>query len=524
MNPEHDHLFHGFLDGTLNQGELQQLNQILMESPSAADRFAEISLLHESLHSGFRSGALAIKHTRAVTNTPGRKPLLLSLKPIIPWALAAAAAIVAIVALRQTEPAGASPTLVETEKHNTGFAILTRSVNSVWTGNSPSEGDLLPQGLFELKSGLAQIEFFSGVSLVLEGNAALEIISPDEMRLLRGKLRAHVPRPAIGFQIHTPQGTVLDLGTEFALDVSENNSELHVIDGEVEWHEESEPKIQLTEGQALQLTGEESSRIAANPAHFTGPDQLAREISAYQTDRFTAWQTHSESTENHPDLLAYFPMKQLHSWDRELPSKAKKILPGAIVGAKVVDGRWPQKEALDFSPNGSRVRVFIPGKHQAITYSTWAKIDSLDRQYNALFLTDNYGLGEPHWQILEDGRLFFSVGLGKGKLHHIFHSPVIWDYTKSQQWLHLVTSYDVATRTCVHHLNGEEISRESAPEEKGVSALVIENAQIGNWGLPTREEPEFAVRNLNGRLDEFAIYQKVLTPDEVKSLYQSGKP
>jgi hypothetical protein len=101
---------------------------------------------------------------------------------------------------------------------------------------------------------------------------------------------------------------------------------------------------------------------------------------------------------------------------------------------------------------------------------------------------------------------------------------VIWDYTKSEQWLHLVTTYDVGTRTCVHYLNGEEISRESAPEEKGVGALVIGNAQIGNWGLPTREEPEFAVRNLNGRLDEFTIYQSALTPEEIKSLYLSGKP
>jgi hypothetical protein len=57
-----------------------------------------------------------------------------------------------------------------------------------------------------------------------------------------------------------------------------------------------------------------------------------------------------------------------------------------------------------------------------------------------------------------------------------------------------------------------------------VNSLIIENAQIGNWGLPTREEPEFAVRNLNGSLDEFTIYQSALTPVEVSSLYHSGKP
>lgn len=524
MNDRLDQLIHGQLDGTLNRDEGEELNRILKSDSASADRFAELAILHQSLESGFRSGTLATRSTHATASSPDRKPFFAFLAPALPWALAAAASIAAIIALRPSTPEPKPALAAEIEKHNTGFAILTHSVNPVWSGNSPAEGDLLPQGTLELKSGLAQIEFFSGVSLVVEGNAALEIISPDEMRLVRGKLRAHVPRPAIGFQIHTPQGTVLDLGTEFALDVSNEQSELHVIDGEVEWHEDSEPEILLTKGHGLQLSGSENSRIKANPARFTGPSQLARKIANYQTKRFIDWQSHSRSTENHPDLLAYFPMDPLDAWNRDLPSKAPKILTGAIVGAKIVPGRWPQKQALDFSPNGSRVRVHIPGRHQAVTYSTWARIDSLDRQYNALFLTDNYGLGEPHWQILEDGRLFFSVGLGKGKLHHIFHSPVIWDHTKSEQWLHLVTTYDVATRTCAHFLNGEEISRESAPDDKGVDALVIGNAQIGNWGLPTREEPEFAVRNLNGCLDEFTIYNTALTSEEIQSLYQSGKP
>ena len=47
-------------------------------------------------------------------------------------------------------------------------------------------------------------------------------------------------------------------------------------------------------------------------------------------------------------------------------------------------------------------------------------------------------------------------------------------------------------------MNGEEVSREQAPAEKFVEAIKIGNAQIGNWGLPTKDEPEFAVRNLNG--------------------------
>ena len=68
------------------------------------------------------------------------------------------------------------------------------------------------------------------------------------------------------------------------------------------------------------------------------------------------------------------------------------------------------------------------------------------------------------------------------------------------------------------------MSREQAPADKAVPTIRIGNAQIGNWGLPTKTDPEFAVRNLNGRLDEFSIFSTTLSPAEIQSLYQSGKP
>lgn len=533
MKDQHEDLIHRYLDGTLTAGEASKLNQLIKNDPKFADRLAEIALLHHSLGSGFRSGSLPLRsgHPNTHEHRPDRKPLLSLVRPLLPWGLAAAAAVIAMVVLNDSteepSPAMAGNAPEVTEIRDTGFAVLTHVVDPIWGGSTtPTRGDILNEGLLELDEGLIQIEFFSGVSLVVEGRAALEIISPDEMRLVEGKLRAHVPTPAIGFQIHTPRGTVLDLGTEFALDFSEGEGELHVIDGEVEWHEDAQSEVLLTKGKALKISDEQTDRISASPNRFTSSSDLAAKVISHQNQRFSEWQNHSNDLKGHPRLLAYFPMEQSDSWSRQLAAVPGNIPPGAIVAARSVEGRWPQKQALDFSPNGSRVRVNIPGDHKALTFSTWARIDSLDRQYNALFLTDNYNKGEPHWQLTENGQLFFSVGLGKGpgKFHHVFLSPVIWDHADSERWLHLVTTYDVESRTCVHYLNGEEISRDQAAPEKGVPAITIGSAQIGNWGLPTREEPDFAVRNLNGRLDEFTIFSSALSPEEVHTLYQAGKP
>jgi len=523
MKPPPEHLIHGYFDESLSDAEASELNALIKSDPDTAEKFAKIALLHQSLESGFQSGIIATRHP---SSKIVGESYLSKVAPMLPWGLATAAGIVALVAFNNSSPESTTSTAsVKEELHDTGFAVLTRVVDAEWSGNiTPTNGDFLTEGSLELSKGLAQIEFLSGVSLVVEGNAAFDIISPNEMRLVRGKLRAHVPEQAIGFQIHTPRGTALDLGTEFALDLTEENCELHVIDGEVEWHLKDEKEILLTGGKGLRLSNDKPASINAEPARFTSPGDLARKVAHHQDSRFQSWLKHSHELRKRPDLVCYFPMTELQPWSRSLSPAREEFGPGSIVAAEQVKGRWPNKKALDFSPNGSRVRVTIPGEFQQLTFSTWTQIDSLDRQYNGLFLTDNYDEGKPHWQITEEGRLFFSIKLPGDTFHHINLSPVIWDHSTSQRWIQLVTTYDVPSRTCTHYLNGELISREQAPKEKQLSALTIGNAQIGNWGLPTKNEPEFAVRNLNGRLDEFTIFSSELTPEEVKSLYESGKP
>ncbi len=54
--------------------------------------------------------------------------------------------------------------------------------------------------------------------------------------------------------------------------------------------------------------------------------------------------------------------------------------------------------------------------------------------------------------------------------------------------------------------------------------MSIGNASLGNWGLPERDEPRFAVRNLNGSMDEFALFSAALSAEEIRKFYDEGKP
>jgi hypothetical protein len=149
--------------------------------------------------------------------------------------------------------------------------------------------------------------------------------------------------------------------------------------------------------------------------------------------------------------------------------------------------------------------------------------------YNSLFLTDGHELNEPHWQIMNDGRLFFSVKRRdavprSGKDKHIAYSPPMWDPSQSGKWLQIATVYNVDEQTTTHFVNGEAISQDRISDEYIVDTVRIGAASIGNWNEPTRGDPNFALRNLNGAIDEFAIFSGSLSASEIAELYEKGRP
>lgn len=82
---------------------------------------------------------------------------------------------------------------------------------------------------------MAVIEFATGARVVLEAPAEFVPQSAGRSLLTRGRLVAHVPARATGFTVATPMVEVIDLGTEFGVQVDDARStDVHVLRGEVE--------------------------------------------------------------------------------------------------------------------------------------------------------------------------------------------------------------------------------------------------------------------------------------------------
>lgn len=424
----------------------------------------------------------------------------------------------------------------QTELTASGFAVLNGQDNAVWSNTVLSEGDLLPSDEMHLISGLAHLELFSGVQLVLEGESRFRIDSPMQITMRQGIARAHVPEPAQGFRIQTVSGDVVDLGTEFCISVDQEGADVHVIDGEVELHPQGSDRLLLDAGASRRLAGSGGVTEARSQQILTvGPVEFQDRVRNKQRERYATWETWQGVVRSQPRLVAHYRFHPDGHPTRGIKNlanrRAAQASDGTIVAARRAADRWNRSDgAVDFSPIGSRIRVDIPGEHRGLTLLCWVKINSLDRWYNSLFLTDGHEDREPHWQLMDDGRIFFSVKVPSEdatvkREQPVFYSPSIWTPSLSGRWIMLAVTYDVDHQQVKHYLNGKAISNESIPDPLLVESIRVGQASICNWNEPMyRTDPEFVLRNLNGTMDEFAIFSTALSPAEIKQWYESGNP
>ena len=88
----------------------------------------------------------------------------------------------------------------------------------------------------------------------------------------------------------------------------------------------------------------------------------------------------------------------------------------------------------------------------------------------------------------------------------------------SDKWIHLATTFDVETSVVTHYVDGQAIYEDRIPDSLMVKKTRIGEATLGNWSLPTRTDSRFAIRNLNGTMDELLILKTALKPVDIAEI------
>ena len=320
---------------------------------------------------------------------------------------------------------------------------------------------------------------------------------------------------------------VTDLGTVFGLDVKDQQTELHVFKGSVEFQPAAGSVRQnLREGASAVMDNARSTRlITANPAAFASLFDLQARSVATEALRHEQWRAASSRLDEDSSLLVHFDFEQADppDWRLHNASTRKRAAPDAtIIGCQWTEGRWPDKHALEFRSVNDRVRLSVPGEFESLTLAAWVRVQGLDRQFNSLFMCDGFELGTIHWLIRKDGVLGLTVvGPGSGN-HQIVASPAVLSLDEFGLWVHLAVVLDGGMKRVVHYVNGLPVNEKAL---KLNPPFRIGPAELGNWnagGIPDNEPS--LIRNFSGAMDEFCLFRRALDAGEIRALYSEGKP
>lgn len=542
------------LNGEIDDASFVELQDRMLKRPELRKVMRRGMALHHELQERAEGASEGAAESWAATD-PHTEPSnvvaiseAVGYRRFLPAAIAASIAFVlGLILMSVTNPrnSGVStaqipePEVVdEPEASAEGFAVVRNLFDARWPAGEEAlrEGESLGAETLRMEAGVAEIQFYSGATMVVEGPAEIVLKSAWEASCREGVVRMRVPPAARGFRLNGPETEIVDLGTEFGLQVRDGRTRVEVIDGEISFKHRNGPERFVKKGAAWSLpNGGDEKQTAVGGIDF--PDSgnfnlLAR--TRRRTD-FERWMRHRDTLARNPSVIAYY------TFDRPDPTALiasvseprNPELDGAVVLAETTAGRWPGlNQALEFRRPGSRVRVRISGEFSAFTFAAWVRVDSLDRRYNALFMGDGYENGEPHWQIRDDGKLMLSVmvdhtrslpGHPQSRFHHVYFSPPIWDLSKSGRWMHLASVFDPDEKRVSHFVNGQRICEEAIEPKFHVDRLRIGNGEIGNWGEPFRETPWFAIRNLNGRIDELVILDAALPDEEITRLHENSR-
>jgi hypothetical protein len=282
-HPESDELFELFselVDGGLTPARTERLRALLRDDPEAQELYLRFMRVHAQLHLDYHHGS-------EPADMPGGSSMPLGPPSDLPhlgvgehpleaefgehdiaasparfwptasaigWALALTFAIGLAVVLRSHGPAvpkarpalnpapatvaATAPTRPLARVSPTDGVALVVRAGTRWEmadGQVPAEGDILPRGRLRIHEGRAILSMLSGVSVIVEGPAEIDLLSIDRIACNRGKLRARVPEGAEGFVVSGPGSAVVDLGTEFGVNIRpDGKSRGKVFEGEVE--------------------------------------------------------------------------------------------------------------------------------------------------------------------------------------------------------------------------------------------------------------------------------------------------
>jgi Concanavalin A-like lectin/glucanases superfamily/FecR protein len=401
-------------------------------------------------------------------------------------------------------------------------AVLSKGVGArfaygVKGETKPSDGVHLRQGVYELRDGMVEIEYASGAVLVARAPATFNLVDKSCVRLEDGQLAAHVPKAAVGFRVEAPGATVIDLGTDFAVQAArQKDSEVHVFKGEVL------VDLRGEKGQSadlLRLVTGEATRVDCLTGMPSGIDLGQQQFLRSLRDETSAY----ARTVLAMTPAVYYRMEPTGDGTQLVDSSASGANATIRVGRATSPVWTTGKVGAALQLGGPSQQSFAAAAHypqadgDAISVAAWIYARSRPRWAS---IAKNWAGGDArgqfHFGLYEDG--------GELEAHIVDNSGkeiVVRDRVPLplNSWHHVAFVADGENLKL--YRNGVEIV--SMPYQELHRDPRIKALAIGTKLNLVGNAPEERDFNMwDGCLDELAIFNHALTSDQIVELYRSA--
>jgi len=531
-------LFDRLVENNLSSDQKKKLERILAESDDATKIYVSFMDMHASLCH------YAQESLSDIDTEEGNKRESKIIELFLPWIPLAAVLLFGVYIFFSYKPFSLmteQPDLLAThlsvdedqpvyvsEEENEALAVLTNAVGLRWNEDASRKFDVgapIFTGSWKMKKGVAQVEFMQGATVIFEGSVHAEFVNSNAAILHKGKIRAHVPKVAVGFSVDLPRGKVIDLGTDFGIHVHEDGSaEVYVYRGKVKYQGNDitgrEVTCELSGGAALYLDKEGTASLLDMPTgNYLGSSDLAIRSIEQAQRRMTDWLQFSQKLSADPQTILHYVFDNHDSWARILRDETQKrggSGNGAVIGCKWTEGRWPGKGALQFSKNNDRVCLNVPNPLTSVTMCAWVKVDRMSNPVAPIMFTRPHMPGAVGWSLNRNGQLVLAVNAPSGL--EKYSSPVAITQERMGKWVHLATSFDANKKWVSHFVNGRSFSREKIGFADQIS---LKKGLLGHTQAFRGYNPNVA---LEGSIDEFVIFNSAWTEEQIRELYEVGAP
>ena len=509
-------------DGKIDAESIARLGDLLRDDREAQQFYVEHCQMHAML--AWEHGVMPVVFEesysesagRARTNLPAFRVVLVIAASIllvlgVGWLISGRPSVQPRVAQQPDD--WESRQIVATVARSHG-AVLS----PVGVSMTLQPGDAVRTGEFLAAEGFVQLDFVNDVVVIIESPASFRIDGQLHLVLNQGRLSARVSEQGNGFTVETPSAEVVDFGTEFAVEVaSDQSSEVHVFEGQVEVRPKSAEAMTREERPAIRLVANQATRFNSLGSAPLGidldSDRFIRDLSEPS-------QPHDRAIRN-LDPIVFLRMASTMD-GRSLKNKrgsvgAVRIVRGKMVRPPHAPGRIGSSLRLD-GPDARAyavMRDYPVASDDRMSVCAWVRADS---RPNWASIAKNWvgeSIGQFHFGLFEDdGDLEVRVHDGDGKEVRVRERIPL----PLSVWHHVAFVVDGSALTL--YRNGELIG--TAPCN-GLSDVASSSLGIGakvsqDGSAPASRSAGF----WHGRIDELAIFHRALSMRQIRTLYESA--